>query len=106
MFARGEFALGSAPALTLPQSAVQLREGFSYVFKVGPDDKVTQVKIEVGRRVGDRIEVTRRDRAPTRASSPPAAASSPTATRCASSRRRAAMSAGAAPAPRATPPKP
>ena len=59
MFARGEFEVGNATALTLPQSAVQLREGFSYVFKVGPDNKVTQAKIEVGRRVGDRIEVTR-----------------------------------------------
>ena len=58
MFARGEFEVGSATALTLPQSAVQLREGFSYVFKVGPDNKVTQAKIDTGRRFGDRIEVT------------------------------------------------
>lgn len=57
MFARGEFDIGSSSALTLPQSAVQLRDGFSYVFKVGADSKVTQVKIGVGRRVGDRIEV-------------------------------------------------
>ena len=58
MFARGEFDIGSSSALTLPQSAVQLRDGFSYVFKVGADSKVTQVKIGVGRRAGDRIEVT------------------------------------------------
>ena len=58
MFARGEFETGSSSALTLPQSAVQLREGFSYVFKVGADNKVTQTKIDVGRRFGDRIEVT------------------------------------------------
>jgi RND family efflux transporter MFP subunit len=58
MFARGEFEVGNATALTLPQSAVQLREGFSYVFKVGPDNKVAQVKIETGRRFGDRIQVT------------------------------------------------
>jgi HlyD family secretion protein len=58
MFARGEFDIGSSSALTLPQSAVQLRDGFSYVFRVGADNKVTQTKIEVGRRVGDRIEVT------------------------------------------------
>jgi HlyD family secretion protein len=58
MFARGEFDVGNAVALTLPQSAVQLREGFSYVFKVGPDNKVTQAKIDTGRRFGDRIEVT------------------------------------------------
>ena len=58
MFARGEFEVGSATVLTLPQSAVQLREGFSYVFKIGPDNKVTQTKIDTGRRFGDRIEVT------------------------------------------------
>ena len=58
MFARGQFEVGSATALTLPQSAVQLREGFSYVFKVGADNKVTQTKIDTGRRFGDRIEVT------------------------------------------------
>jgi HlyD family secretion protein len=58
MFARGEFEVGNATVLTLPQSAVQLREGFSYVFKVGADNKVTQAKIDTGRRFGDRIEVT------------------------------------------------
>jgi RND family efflux transporter MFP subunit len=56
-FARGEFELGSGSALTLPQSAVVLRDGFSYVFQVGPDNKVVQSKVEVGRRVGDRIEI-------------------------------------------------
>ena len=58
MFARGEFAIGSSSALTLPQSAVQQRDGFSYVFIVGADQKVTQAKVGVGRRVGDRIEIT------------------------------------------------
>jgi hypothetical protein len=33
MFARGEFELAQSPALTLPQSAVVLREGFAYVFR-------------------------------------------------------------------------
>ena len=56
-FARGEFELGSGSALTLPQSAVVLRDGFSYVFLVGADNKVVQSKVEVGRRVGDRIEI-------------------------------------------------
>ena len=32
MFARGEFDSGSVSALMLPQSAVLLRDGFSYVF--------------------------------------------------------------------------
>ena len=58
MFARGEFDTGSSSALTLPQSAVLLRDGFSYVFKLGADNKVVQAKVSVGRRVGDRIEIT------------------------------------------------
>jgi HlyD family secretion protein len=58
MFARGDFEVGSSNAVTLPQSAVLLRDGYSYVFKVGADNKVTQTKVAVGRRVGDRIEVT------------------------------------------------
>ncbi|MCY7316597.1 MAG: efflux RND transporter periplasmic adaptor subunit [Rubrivivax sp.] len=57
MFARGEFELGRSPALTLPQSAVLLRDGFSYVFKLGADNRVAQAKVSVGRRVGDRIEI-------------------------------------------------
>ena len=58
MFARGEFDTGSSSALTLPQSAVLLRDGFSYVFRLGADNKVVQAKVTVGRRVGERIEIT------------------------------------------------
>jgi RND family efflux transporter MFP subunit len=58
MFARGDFETGSSSALTLPQSAVLLRDGFSYVFTLGADSKVAQAKVSVGRRVGERIEIT------------------------------------------------
>jgi len=58
MFARGDFDTGSSSALTLPQSAVLLRDGFSYVFRLGADNRVTQIKVTVGRRVADRIEIT------------------------------------------------
>ena len=58
MFARGEFAVGEQAALTLPQTAVLLRDGFSYVFRVGADNKVQQIKVAVGQRSGDRIAVT------------------------------------------------
>jgi hypothetical protein len=57
MFARGEFDVGRAPALTLPQSAVLLREGFAFVFRI-EGDKVAQTKVAVGRRAGDLIEIT------------------------------------------------
>jgi RND family efflux transporter MFP subunit len=57
MFARGEFELGNAKALTLPQGAVVLRDGFSYVLRVDAQSKVVLTKVAVGRRVGDRIEI-------------------------------------------------
>jgi HlyD family secretion protein len=58
MFARGEFNLGSASGLTLPQTAVLLRDGFSYVLIVGNDSKVALTKVGVGRRSADRVEIT------------------------------------------------
>jgi len=57
-FARGVFELGQAPALTLPQSAVLMREGFSYVFKVDNNNQVAQAKVSTGRRVEDQVEIT------------------------------------------------
>jgi RND family efflux transporter MFP subunit len=57
MFARGDFELGAVPTLTVPQTAVVVREGFSYVFRVNPDNRVAQVKVQVGRIAGDRLEV-------------------------------------------------
>jgi RND family efflux transporter MFP subunit len=57
MFARGEFELGAQPALTVPQPAVVVREGFSYVFRVNPDNRVSQVKVQIGRISGDRLQI-------------------------------------------------
>ena len=57
MYARGEFDLGSAPALTVPQQAVVVRDGFSYVFRFNADSRVSQVKVRTGRRAGERLEV-------------------------------------------------
>ncbi len=58
MFASGEFEIGAAKAaLTLPQGAVVLRDGFSYVLRVDAASKVIMTKVEVGRRVGERIEI-------------------------------------------------
>lgn len=57
MYAKGEFLLGSKPAVTVPQGAVLLRDGFAYVFIVDNKNRVSQQKVTLGRRVGDRIEV-------------------------------------------------
>jgi hypothetical protein len=36
---------------------VVVRDGFSYVYRVNPDNRVSQVKVQTGRVVGDRIEI-------------------------------------------------
>jgi len=57
-FVRGVFELGRSPALALPQTAVVLREGFAYVYRIDAANKVIQTKVATGRRSGDRIEIT------------------------------------------------
>ncbi len=58
MFARGEFELARRPALTVPQNAVVLRDGFAYVFRLEGTDRVAQTKVELGRRLAERVEIT------------------------------------------------
>ncbi len=58
MFASGAFELGESNAITVPQQCVVFRDGFSYVFRLNQDNRVTQIKILPGRRIGDRVEVT------------------------------------------------
>lgn len=57
MFASGQFELGTSNAMTVPQQSVVVRDGFSYVFRLNPDGRVSQVKVQSGRRLGERIEV-------------------------------------------------
>jgi RND family efflux transporter MFP subunit len=58
MFAGGEFELGESGALTVPNQAIAVRDGFAYVFRLNRDSRVSQVKVTTGRRLGDRVEVT------------------------------------------------
>ena len=64
MFATGQLALGETVAQTLPQAAVVNRDGFTYVFVLaqpqvqpGGTARVQRLKVEVGRRVGDQVEI-------------------------------------------------
>ena len=57
MYARGDFALGASEALTLQQQALVLRDGFTYAMRVEANNKVSQVKLQTGRRVGDAVEI-------------------------------------------------
>ena len=58
MFVRGQFRLGDSSALTVPQHAIVVRDGFSYVFALDGDSRVRQVRVRTGRRVGNRVEVS------------------------------------------------
>jgi hypothetical protein len=41
----------------VPQAAVVVRDGFSYVYRVNPDSRVSQVKVQTGRLMGDQLEI-------------------------------------------------
>ncbi|MCP1610976.1 RND family efflux transporter MFP subunit [Azospirillum lipoferum] len=56
-YASGSIELGNSPALTLPQSAVVLRDGRSQVFTIGENGRVTRQIVATGRRQGDRVEI-------------------------------------------------
>jgi hypothetical protein len=45
-------------ALTVPQPALVVRDGFNYLFRLNPDSRITQLKVQTGRLAGDRIEIT------------------------------------------------
>lgn len=57
MFARGEFQLGEATALTVPAGALVLRDGFTYLFRLEGEDRVALTKVTPGRRQGERVEI-------------------------------------------------
>jgi len=58
MFARGDFQLGRTSAVTVPQASIVPRDGFNHLLLLQPDNRVSQLKVETGRRVGDRVEIT------------------------------------------------
>ncbi len=57
IFARGAMTVGQTEAVTVPQTAVILRDGFSYVFTVNPDQRVSQRKVLVGGLQDSRVEI-------------------------------------------------
>ena len=57
MYARGEFELGASSVLSLPQQALVLRDGFTYAMRLEQGNKISQVKLQTGRRAGDAVEI-------------------------------------------------
>lgn len=61
MLITGRFDLGETEALTVPATATSMRDGFTYVFALeeGSDPAtVTRKRVETGRRLDGRVEVT------------------------------------------------
>ena len=57
MFARGDFVIGESDVLTLPNTAIVMRDGFAYVMQVEADNKIKQTKVQLGQRKDDRVEI-------------------------------------------------
>lgn len=61
MFAHGRFELGQQQALGIPRSAILLRDGFSFVFKVHRESpergRVELARVTLGRSEGDQVEI-------------------------------------------------
>lgn len=57
VFASGTIELQQQAALTLPETAIVLRDGRSYVYTVGSDGKAASRPVTTGRRQADRVEV-------------------------------------------------
>ncbi|MGB4948580.1 MAG: efflux RND transporter periplasmic adaptor subunit [Candidatus Competibacter denitrificans] len=57
MFAQGIFELAQTEALTVPQEAVVIRDGFAHVLIVGADRRVSLKRVQTGRMVENRIEI-------------------------------------------------
>lgn len=58
MYVKGRLTLGNQNTLIVPQTALMDRDGFSYVFKVAADtSRAQRVKVQVGGRQGDKVEV-------------------------------------------------
>lgn len=59
-YVNGRVVLGESPALIVPASSIVVRDGYSFVFKVaseGKEQRVTQQRVEIGRRRGTDIEI-------------------------------------------------
>ncbi len=60
MYAKGEFVSGQSSALAIPQQALVLRDGFTYVFVVKSEQGrtiVKQIKVQPGRRLLNLVEI-------------------------------------------------
>lgn len=57
MHVSGQIELAAKPALTVPESALVLRDGYQYLFSLNADQTVSRHLVETGRRREGRVEI-------------------------------------------------
>jgi RND family efflux transporter MFP subunit len=57
MFVSGSFELNKKDALTVPQEAIVIRDGFTHILRIVQDGRVALTRIQTGRLTGNRIEI-------------------------------------------------
>ncbi|PDT36612.1 MULTISPECIES: efflux RND transporter periplasmic adaptor subunit [Sinorhizobium] len=57
LYVTGSIELKTTSALTVPETAIVFRDGISYVFTVGNDQRVQRVRAETGRRKDGEVEI-------------------------------------------------
>ncbi len=57
LYVTGSIELQTTPALTVPETALVVRDGINYVFTVNDSRRVTRVRVETGRRNDGEVEI-------------------------------------------------
>jgi RND family efflux transporter MFP subunit len=57
LYVTGNIELATSSALTVPETAIVFRDGISYVFTAGEDQRVQRVRVETGRRNNGEVEI-------------------------------------------------
>ncbi|WP_064709396.1 efflux RND transporter periplasmic adaptor subunit [Rhizobium bangladeshense] len=57
LYITGNIELETSPALTVPETAIVFRDGISYVFTAGEDQRVQRLRVETGRRNNGEVEI-------------------------------------------------
>jgi RND family efflux transporter MFP subunit len=58
MYGTGTITLGHRDALALPSDAIVMRDGHEYVFVLGADGRAALIRVDIGRRFGNSVEIT------------------------------------------------
>lgn len=57
LYVTGQIELATTTALTVPETALVLRDGIAYVFAVDADKRASRIRVETGRRNGSEVEI-------------------------------------------------